>query len=178
MREAEAWAEAHALTPGAHDSFRCCFVAIDVQNMFCIRASSCSSSAGQAPAPSTTPPPLRVPLSHLGTITRVLASLDTHHATALVDALSTYNAIVVAGQAKSHCLAWTIDDLLADESAGGRLAKRTYLLEECTSPVVVPGAVDYTEEADAVTSRRACTSSPRPIPWRPGPAWPTASADS
>jgi nicotinamidase-related amidase len=108
----------------------------------------------------------------------VLASLDTHHATALVDALSTYNAIVVAGQAKSHCLAWTIDDLLADELAGGRLAKRTYLLEECTSPVVVPGAVDYTEEADAVTSRRACTSSPRPIPWRPGPAWPTASADS
>jgi nicotinamidase-related amidase len=58
----------------------------------------------------------------------------------------------VAGQAKSHCVAWTIDDLLAGER---RLAERTYLLEDCTSPVVVPGVVDYTEEADAAFERYA-----------------------
>jgi len=73
--------------------------------------------------------------------------------TALVDKLLTFDAVVVAGQAKSHCLAWTIDDLLADELAGERLAERTYLLEDCTSPVVVPGVVDYTDEADAAFER-------------------------
>ena len=44
------------------------------------------------------------------------------------------------------------DDLLADAPA---LAERTYLLEDCTSPVVVPGVVDYTEEADAAFARFA-----------------------
>src|SRR5919201_919725 len=32
--------------------------------------------------------------------------------TALIDKLLKFDAVVVAGQAKSHCLAWTIDDLL------------------------------------------------------------------
>jgi nicotinamidase-related amidase len=73
--------------------------------------------------------------------------------TGLVAKLLTFDAVVVAGQAKSHCLAWTIDDLLADERAGERLAERTYLLEDCTSPVVVPGVVDYTDEADAAFER-------------------------
>lgn len=72
----------------------------------------------------------------------------------LIDLLLTFDAVVVAGQAKSHCLAWTIDDLLADESAGSRLAERTYLLEDCTSPIVVPG-VDYTDQADAAFRRYA-----------------------
>jgi nicotinamidase-related amidase len=73
----------------------------------------------------------------------------------LIEKLLTFDAIVVAGQAKSHCLAWTIDDLLEDERAGKRLAERTYLLEDCTSPVVVPGVVDYTDEADAAFERYA-----------------------
>jgi nicotinamidase-related amidase len=30
---------------------------------------------------------------------------------------------------------------------------RTYLLEDCTSPVVVPGVVDYTYEADLAFTR-------------------------
>ena len=75
--------------------------------------------------------------------------------TALIEALLGFDAVVVAGQAKSHCLAWTIDDLLADEAAGEHLAERTYLLEDCTSPVVVPGVVDYTDEADAAFERYA-----------------------
>jgi nicotinamidase-related amidase len=74
----------------------------------------------------------------------------------LIDKLLTFDAVVVAGQAKSHCLAWTIDDLLDDEDVRERrLAERTYLLEDCTSPVVVPGVVDYTDEADAAFERYA-----------------------
>jgi nicotinamidase-related amidase len=75
--------------------------------------------------------------------------------TELIDKLLTFDAVVVAGQAKSHCMAWTIDDLLEDEAAGERLAERTYLLEDCTSPVVVPGVIDYTDQANAAFERYA-----------------------
>jgi nicotinamidase-related amidase len=76
--------------------------------------------------------------------------------TELIDRLLMFDAVVVAGQAKSHCMAWTIDDLLRDDDVRERrLAERTYLLEDCTSPVVVPGVVDYTEEADAAFERFA-----------------------
>ena len=57
--------------------------------------------------------------------------------------------MIIAGQAKSHCVASTIADLLnemvlSDEA----LAQKVYLLEDCTSPVVIPGVVDYTDQAD------------------------------
>jgi nicotinamidase-related amidase len=72
----------------------------------------------------------------------------------LIERLLSFDAVVVAGQAKSHCLAWTIDDLLSDDDVRERrLAERTYLLEDCTSPVVVPGVVDYTDEANAAFDR-------------------------
>jgi nicotinamidase-related amidase len=75
--------------------------------------------------------------------------------TELIERLLTFDVVVVAGQAKSHCMAWTIDDLLEEEAAGERLAERTYLLEDCTSAVVVPGLVDYTDEADRAFERYA-----------------------
>jgi nicotinamidase-related amidase len=75
---------------------------------------------------------------------------------ALVERLLDFDAVLVAGQAKSHCVAWTIDDLLeGDDATVRRLAERTYLLEDCSSPVVVPGVVDYTDEADAAFRRFA-----------------------
>jgi nicotinamidase-related amidase len=73
----------------------------------------------------------------------------------LIDKLLTFDGVVVAGEAKSHCMAWTIDDLLEHDVLRERLAHRTYLLEDCTSPVVVPGVVDYTDEADAAFERYA-----------------------
>ena len=93
--------------------------------------------------------------------------------TELIEKLLTFDAVVVAGQAKSHCLAWTIDDLLDDEDVRERLAERTYLLEDCTSPVVVPGVVDYTDEADAAFERYAAAGmhvvrSTEPITTWPG----------
>jgi nicotinamidase-related amidase len=65
--------------------------------------------------------------------------------TALVEHLSGFDAVIVAGQAKSHCVAWTIGDLLEDAP---EISPRVYLLEDCSSPVVVPGAVDYSDAAD------------------------------
>lgn len=68
--------------------------------------------------------------------------------------LKTYDAVVITGEAKSHCVAWTVDDLLAQiQTSDTRLAKKVYLLEDCTSPVVVQGVVDYTEPADEAFRR-------------------------
>ncbi len=65
-----------------------------------------------------------------------------------------FDAVIIAGQAKSHCVAWTIQDLLSSMVEKDRsLAHKVYLLEDCTSPVVVPGAIDYTDEADAAFKR-------------------------
>ena len=70
----------------------------------------------------------------------------------LIEELATFDAILVAGQAKSHCVAWSIDDLLREAP---ELAPRVYLLEDCSSAVVVPGVVDYTDEADTAFARFA-----------------------
>jgi len=78
----------------------------------------------------------------------------------LVERLLQYDAVLIAGQAKSHCVAWTIEDLLSDPNVQERgLEEKVYLLEDCTSPVVVPGSVDYTEEADAAFARFAGSGS-------------------
>jgi nicotinamidase-related amidase len=98
--------------------------------------------------------------------------------TALVDRLLTFDAVVIAGQAKSHCVAWTIDDLLADDPREHALAKRTYLLEDCTSPVVVPGVVDYTDEADAAFERFAAAGMHVVRSTDPIESWPGLGAAS
>ncbi|WP_448268472.1 isochorismatase [Nostoc sp. DSM 114159] len=74
--------------------------------------------------------------------------------TRLIKQLLEYDAVIIGGQAKSHCVAWTIDDLLTEiKQVDATLAKKIYLLEDSTSPVVVPGVVDYTEQADAAFKR-------------------------
>jgi nicotinamidase-related amidase len=76
--------------------------------------------------------------------------------TRLIQQLLEYDSVIIAGQAKSHCVAWTVDDLLTEiQQVDRNLAKKIYLLEDCTSPVVVPGVVDYTEQADAAFERFA-----------------------
>jgi nicotinamidase-related amidase len=67
-----------------------------------------------------------------------------------------FDAVVIGGQAKSHCVAWTIDDLLSEiQISDKNLAEKVYLLEDCSSSVVIPGVVDYTEEANAAFERFA-----------------------
>ncbi len=74
----------------------------------------------------------------------------------LIEKLLSFDAVLIAGQAKSHCVAWTIDDLLTGITAVDRtLAEKVYLLEDCTSSVVVPDVVDWTDDADAAFERFA-----------------------
>lgn len=76
--------------------------------------------------------------------------------TRFLQKLLNFDAVIIAGQAKSHCVAWTIDDLLAEIlTQDPNLAKKVYLLEDCTSPVVIPGVVDFTPQADAAFERFA-----------------------
>ncbi|MBW4579724.1 MAG: isochorismatase [Tildeniella nuda ZEHNDER 1965/U140] len=76
--------------------------------------------------------------------------------TSLIQTLLDFDAVVIAGQAKSHCVAWTIDDLLTNiQVRDPKLAKKVYLLDDCTSPVVVPGVVDFTDQATAAFQRFA-----------------------
>ncbi|HEY6555181.1 MAG TPA: isochorismatase [Vicinamibacteria bacterium] len=75
---------------------------------------------------------------------------------ALVDRLLGFDLLVVAGQAKSHCVAWTVADLLTEiERREPGLASRIRLLDDCSSAVCVPGVVDYTDSADAAYRRFA-----------------------
>jgi nicotinamidase-related amidase len=79
-----------------------------------------------------------------------------HKNTKLIQQLLKYDAVIIAGQAKSHCVAWTIDDLLTEiQQVDATLAQKVYILEDCTSPVVVPGVVDFTEQANAIFARFA-----------------------
>jgi nicotinamidase-related amidase len=93
----------------------------------------------------------------------------------LIAHLLGFDAVIVAGQAKSHCVAWTIDDLLSDHAARELdIASRLYLLEDCSSPVVVPEAIDYTDDADRAFARFAeagahVVRSTNPMASWPGP---------
>lgn len=95
----------------------------------------------------------------------------------LLDKLRTFDAILVAGQAKSHCVAWTVQDLLNEYLAHApEQIRKIYLLVDCMSPVVVPGVIDYTEVADAAFARYAAAGmhlvrSTDPIDmWLPEPS--------
>ena len=68
----------------------------------------------------------------------------------LVEHLLGFDEILVAGEASSHCVAWTVADLLQEIAARDPgLARKVVLLEDCSSPVVVPGVVDFTEAAES-----------------------------
>jgi nicotinamidase-related amidase len=73
-----------------------------------------------------------------------------------LEMLLKYDVVIIAGQAKSHCVAWTIDDILRNIAAkDASLAKKIYLLEDCTSPVIVPGIVDFTQQANDAFAKYA-----------------------
>jgi len=77
-----------------------------------------------------------------------------HRNVRFIEKLFDVDAVIIAGQAKSHCVAWTVEDLLAEIQLSDKaLAEKIYLLEDCSSPVVIPDVIDYTEEADAAFER-------------------------
>jgi nicotinamidase-related amidase len=71
------------------------------------------------------------------------------------------DAVVIAGQAASHCVKSTIDDLLTEIAAADPvLAKKVYLVTDCMSAVTVPDgsggfAADFTAQADAALAKFA-----------------------
>jgi nicotinamidase-related amidase len=73
-----------------------------------------------------------------------------------VDTVLDFDMTIVAGQAKSHCVAWSMSDLLEQiEKRDPALARKVYLMEDCTSPVVIPDGPDFTEQADEAFQRFA-----------------------
>lgn len=72
----------------------------------------------------------------------------------LIEQLLSFDRLLIAGQAKSHCVAWTVDDLLTEiQKKDPKLAQNVYLLEDCTSPVVIPNGADFTSQADEAFAR-------------------------
>jgi nicotinamidase-related amidase len=81
-----------------------------------------------------------------------------HRNEKFIKKLLDFDAVIMAGQAKSHCVAWTIDDLLEDihtKDGEAELVKKIYIMEDCSSPVVIPGVIDYTDVADEAFERFA-----------------------
>jgi nicotinamidase-related amidase len=81
--------------------------------------------------------------------------------TQFVQTLLSADAVIIAGQAASHCVKSTIDDLLTEIAAqDANLAKKVYLVTDCMSAVTVPDgkgsfAVDFTTQADAALQKFA-----------------------
>jgi nicotinamidase-related amidase len=81
--------------------------------------------------------------------------------TQFVRTLLTADAVVIAGQAASHCVKSTIDDLLDEIAAQDpALASKVYLVTDCMSAVTVPDgaggfAADFTAQADAALQKFA-----------------------
>jgi nicotinamidase-related amidase len=75
----------------------------------------------------------------------------------LLERLLGADALLIAGQAASHCVRYTVTDLLAEirRRREESLAERIYLLEDCMSAVAVPDpeaegafAFDFTDQAE------------------------------
>ena len=81
--------------------------------------------------------------------------------TGFLQTLLSADAVVIAGQAASHCVKSTIDDLLDEIAAQDiSLAKKVYLLTDCMSAVTVPDGkggfvADFTAQGDAALAKFA-----------------------
>ena len=72
----------------------------------------------------------------------------------LLQKIKEFDRVLIAGQAKSHCVAATVTDLLEDiQKEDPSLVEKVYLLDDCSSSVVIPGAVDYTDAAEAAYAK-------------------------
>ncbi len=89
---------------------------------------------------------------------------------ALVEHLLGFDTVIVAGEAKSHCVAWTVEDLIAEAAARDRrLVERIVLLDDCASPVVVAGVADFSDAAEAAYARFAAAGARRALSSEPLP---------
>ncbi|HKA88369.1 MAG TPA: nicotinamidase [Haliangiales bacterium] len=95
-----------------------------------------------------------------------------------VKTLLTSDAVVIAGQAASHCVKSSIDDLLAEIVAQDpKLAKKVYVLTDCMSSVTVPDGkggflADFTPQAEEAQQRFADAGMHLVTSTTPIDAWP------
>ena len=81
--------------------------------------------------------------------------------TGFIKTLLTADAVVIAGQAASHCVKSSIDDLLGEIVAQDKaLARKVYILADCMSAVTVPDGkggffADFTPQAEEALRRFA-----------------------
>jgi nicotinamidase-related amidase len=74
-----------------------------------------------------------------------LAQINTNFYKTTIEA----DKVIIAGQAKSHCDAWTIKDLIDKiKIQDPTLLDKIYILEDCMSSVVIPGVVDFTDQTE------------------------------
>lgn len=130
----------HALVPAVEEAFFFHAITRNVQTEFKIKGENALTEAYSAVGPEVSSGPRG----------ERLAGKDP----GFLQMVMEFDAVVIAGQAKSHCVAWTVDDLLtAIRAEDEGLARKVYLLEDCSSPVVIPGAIDYTGDADRAYER-------------------------
>jgi nicotinamidase-related amidase len=132
----------HALVPAVEEAIFFHGIARDSQAIFSIKGDRKLTENYSALAPE-------VFTNQLG---ETIATKDD----SLIEHLLAADKLIIAGQAQSHCVAWTVSDLLAEiNTIDPQLASKVYLLADCSSPVVIPGIVDYTEVAEAAYQRFA-----------------------
>ncbi len=83
---------------------------------------------------------------------KIIAQRNSFFIKDLID----FDMLIIAGQAKSHCIDWTVSDLLKEMLIiDEKLTEKVYLMEDCMSSVVVPGVIDYTDIANKSFKRFA-----------------------
>lgn len=93
--------------------------------------------------------------------------------TRLLGALLSADVVVLAGLASSHCVKESIADLLSDiQAQDPDLARKVYVLEDCTAAVVIPGGPDFTDEASSALARFAAAGMHVVRSTEPMDSWP------
>jgi nicotinamidase-related amidase len=105
-----------------------------------------------------------------------LAQRNTQFIKTLLEA----DAVVIAGQAASHCVKSSIEDLLGEiQAQDDKLARKVYILEDCMSSVAVPDAAhpgqfvfDFTPQAEQALRRFAAAGMHVVRSTEPIESWP------
>src|SRR3954451_14198144 len=140
-REAEEWAERNGLGPATEDSLRLCFLAVDVQNTFCIPLFMffVAGRSGTG-AVDDNRRLCEFVYRNLGTISQIFPSLDTHHA------MQVFHAIWLVDEQGNHPAPYTL--VSAEDIQAGRWRMNTEV------PEALGIDVDYAERHLAHYTRR------------------------
>ncbi len=69
--------------------------------------------------------------------------------TRLLKMLLEADMVILAGLASSHCVKESIADLLGEiQRQDAKLAQKFYILRDCTAAVVIPGGMDFSDDAE------------------------------